>query len=172
MERNRFSPPLAVVDDVDTADIEYVGFWPRVGASLIDAVILVAITYPLLAAVYGLEHFTSHKQTLVAGPVDILISWVFPFIAVVLFWHYKRATPGKMVIGAQVVDVNTGEALSFGRCITRYLAAIIASLPLGIGLLWVAFDRRKQGWHDKIAGSVVIVARRGSVRARTVPPEV
>jgi uncharacterized RDD family membrane protein YckC len=171
MERNRFAPPSADVDDVDLPHTNYVGFWARVGAALIDAVVLAAVTYPILFAVYGLEYFSSRRQTVVAGPVDILVSWVFPFVAIVLFWHYKQATPGQMVIRARVVDASTGDALSIGRCVTRYLGLIIASLPLGLGLVWVAFDRRKQGWHDKIARSVVVAARRGKVRV-SVSPEV
>ena len=172
MERNRFAPPSAEVEDVEPPHTRYVGFWARVGANLIDALVLIAITYPILIAAYGLEYFSSTKQTVASGPVDVLVSWVFPFFAIVLFWHYKQATPGKMVIGARVVNANTGDALSIGRCVARYLGMVIASLPLGLGLLWIAFDRRKQGWHDKIAGSVVVVARRGKVAAKNVSPEV
>jgi uncharacterized RDD family membrane protein YckC len=163
---------MAEVDDLDPARPRYVGFWARVGASFIDAILLVAITYPLLIAAYGLQYFNASKQGVVSGPVDILLTWVFPFVAIVGFWHYKRATPGKMAIGAQIVDATTGETLSIGRCVTRYLALIVASLPLGLGLLWVAFDRRKQGWHDKIARSVVVAGGRGKVGADVAPPEV
>ncbi len=46
--------------------------------------------------------------------------------------------------------------LSNGQAIGRYLAYYVSSIPLGLGLLWVAFDRRKQGWHDKLAGTFVI----------------
>jgi uncharacterized RDD family membrane protein YckC len=172
VERNRYAPPSADVDDVDAPHMEYVGFWARVGATLIDAVLLVAITYPILIAAYGLEYFSSSQPKFVEGPLDILVSWVFPFVAIVLFWHYKQATPGKMVIGARVVDATTGERLSIGRCITRYLGGIIATLPLGLGLLWVAFDPRKQGWHDKIAGTVVVVARKARAQVKDVSPKV
>ena len=172
MERNRFAPPAAEVEDVDLPHTKYVGFWARVGAAFVDAVVLITVTYPILIATYGLDYFSPTKQAVVAGPVDILVSWVFPFVAIVLFWHYKQATPGKMAVGARVVDASTGEPLSIGRCITRYLGLIIASLPLGLGVLWIAFDRRKQGWHDKIAGSVVVAARRAKVRVNDVSPKV
>jgi len=135
-------------------------------------VALLAVTYPILIAVYGMEYFNFAKQTMANGSVDILVSWVFPFVAVVLFWRYKQATPGKMVIGARVVDANTGDSLSIGRCVTRYVGFIIASLPLGLGVIWVAFDRRKQGWHDKIAGSVVVTTGRTKIPVKEVPPEV
>ena len=171
MERNRFAPPSAEVDDVELPELRYVGFWARAGAYLIDVVLLVAVSYPLLIAAYGFEYFNfaSPKVRGGAGPTDILVSWVFPVAALVLFWHYKQATPGMMVIGARVVDSRTGNRLSIGLCVTRYLALVIAALPLGLGLIWVAFDRRKQGWHDKIAGSVVVVARQA--RGKDAFPE-
>jgi uncharacterized RDD family membrane protein YckC len=67
-----------------------------------------------------------------------------------------QATPGKMAISARVVDASTGNTLSVGQSVGRYLAYFVSILPLGIGLLWVAFDSRKQGWHDKLAGTVVV----------------
>jgi uncharacterized RDD family membrane protein YckC len=165
MDRNRFAPPVADVRDVERPrdighpELRYVGFWARCGAALLDAVVLVALTYAVLIPVYGLDYFDGSRESLVAGPIDVLLSWVFPFVAVVLLWHYKQATPGKMAIRARVVNASTGERLSVARCITRYVATILAGLPLGLGLIWIAFDKRKQGWHDKIAGSVVV--RRG-----------
>ena len=137
-------------------EFEYVGFWPRVGASIIDAIIVLVITAPLLVAIYGWAYFTDPGITLIAGPADFLISWVLPAIGVILFWLYKQATPGKMAVSARVVDARTGNTISMGQAIGRYLAYIVASLPLFLGIVWVAFDPRKQGWHDKLAGTVVI----------------
>ena len=138
-------------------EFEYVGFWPRVGASIIDVILLMLITLPILASIYGSDYFTS--EDLVAGPADFLISWVLPAVATILFWLHKQATPGKMAVTARVVDAETGDTLSVGQCIGRYLAYFVSSLPLGLGLIWVAFDPKKQGWHDKLAGTVVIRAR-------------
>src|SRR5690606_41902881 len=92
----------------------------------------------------------------IAGMGDLLISYVLPAVAVILFWLYKRATPGKMAVSAQVVDAQTGNTLTTGQAVGHYFAYLLATLPLGLGLLWVAFDPRKQGWHDKLAGTVVI----------------
>ena len=77
-------------------------------------------------------------------------------MAVIAFWLYKQATPGKMVLSARVVDAKTGDALTLKQSIGRYLSYFVSIIPLGLGLLWVAFDPRKQGWHDKLAGTVVI----------------
>lgn len=67
----------------------------------------------------------------------------------------------------RVVDAETGKTLSVGQAVARYLCYIISMLPLCLGFIWVAFDRRKQGWHDKIAQTVVVRAKdRGPERVR------
>lgn len=136
--------------------LEYVGFWPRVGATLVDAIIVLVVTGPLLVAIYGWAYLSDPRYGLIAGPADFFISWVFPAIATVLFWLYCQATPGKMAISAHVVDASTGEAASVGQYVGRYLAYFVSILPLFLGVIWVALDSRKQGWHDKLANTVVI----------------
>lgn len=140
-------------------DLEYVGFWPRVGAALIDTLLLGAVIWPLLTAIYGLEYWRE-EAPLIQGPVDLLLSWILPSAAVIAFWIAKQATPGKMAISARIVDATTGNAPRNGQLVARYLGYFVASLPFFVGLIWVAFDRRKQGWHDKLAGTVVIRKRR------------
>ena len=139
-------------------ELEYVGFWARVGASILDTILLLLVTVPLLVAIYGWAYFDPEQSSMVAGSVDFLISWVLPAIAVVAFWLYKQATPGKMAVSARVVDAYTGETISFSQSVLRYLGYMLSTLPLCLGFLWVAFDPKKQGWHDKLAGTVVIRA--------------
>ena len=147
---------------IDTVELEYVGFWPRVGAAVIDSLLVLAIAWPLLTWVYGTAYWSS--SALLQGPADFLINWVFPAIAVVLFWIYRQATPGKMAISARIVDAETGEAPSTSQLIGRYFGYYVSTIPFCVGLLWVAFDPRKQGWHDKLAGTVVVRPnRRGPV---------
>ena len=146
------------IPTVDTQELEYVGFWPRVGAALIDSLLIVFITLPLLTAVYGREYWLS--EAWVRGPADVLINWVLPAVAVVLFWIYRQATPGKMAISARIVDAKTGAKPTTGQLVVRYLGYYVAMIPLFAGIIWVAFDPRKQGWHDKLAGTVVVRPRR------------
>lgn len=135
-------------------EVEYVGFWARVWASLIDTLLMGIILWPILFAVYGSAYLTS--TALVQGPVDFLLSYVAPAIAVIAFWIARQATPGKMAVSARIVDAETGGKPSNGQMIGRYFAYFLSMLPLMLGFLWVAFDRRKQGWHDKLAGTVVV----------------
>lgn len=143
-------------------DLEYVGFWPRVGASLTDTVLLMIILLPLVHIIYGPSYWVS--ESFIKGPADVLVSYVLPAIVVILFWIARQATPGKMAIGAKIVDASTGRAASTGQLIGRYLGYYVSMLPLFLGLLWVAFDDRKQGWHDKLAGTVVVRSRNRAPR--------
>ncbi len=138
-----------------TEDMAYVGFWARVGASIIDIILVWAIIGPLLTLYYGTAYWQA-SEGLVAGWVDVLLSWVFPAVATLLFWFAKDATPGKMAIGAVIVDARTGEKPSSGQYVLRYVGYLISSVVLALGIIWVAFDRRKQGWHDKMAQTVVV----------------
>ncbi len=155
-EHNPFSPPDADLNTLarDTLT-EYVGFWPRLGASLIDSVLILMITAPILYMVYGPTYFSANAPV-ISGVVDGLLSWVFPIIAITLFWIKKSATPGKMLIHAVIVDKDTLQPTTPGRLLLRYIGYYLSAIPLGLGFLWVAFDKRKQGWHDKIARTVVI----------------
>lgn len=79
--------------------LEYVGFWPRVGASIIDTILMLVIVAPLLTWIYGAEYWVTERY--IVGPADVLLNWLLPAIAVILFWIYRQATPGKMAISAK-----------------------------------------------------------------------
>ncbi len=139
-------------------DLEYAGFWIRVGASLIDTILLMIIIIPLMSLIYGEDYWMG--QTLVFGFWDVLLNYVLPAVAVIVFWNYRSATPGKMAFRLKIVDADTGEAVPTGRLIGRYLGYYVSIIPLCLGLIWVGIDKRKQGWHDKLAGTVVVRDRR------------
>lgn len=145
--------------DTPGSDLEYAGFWLRVGAALIDSLLVVVIIVPLMWWAYGERYFLGGG--LLLGPADFLIRYILPAVLVIAFWLYKLATPGKMAISATIVDARTGRRPSTGQLIGRYFGYIVSTLPLGLGLIWVAFDSRKQGWHDKLARTVVVRRRSG-----------
>ena len=148
-----YSTPKA---DLDRGDREpaYGGFWIRVAAAIIDSIWIVALTLALGWMIYGAIYLQSTE--IVMGYADFFISYVLPFLLTMLFWYYKSATPGKMVLGLKIVDAATLGKPSKGQLVGRYLAYYLSGLPLFLGFLWVAWDRRKQGWHDKLAGTLVI----------------
>jgi uncharacterized RDD family membrane protein YckC len=123
---------------------DYVGFGPRLTAFLIDSLVVFVILGPLVAL--------TRPDTW-----DFMLESVLPAIAALLFWRRYGATPGKMAICAKIVDARSGGAPATWRLVARYLAYIISTVPLFLGFVWIAIDRRKQGWHDKIAGTVVVI---------------
>jgi uncharacterized RDD family membrane protein YckC len=136
------------------SELEYVGFWPRVGATIVDCILIEIITLPVFFAFYGSAVLGSDK--LIEGPMDFLLTYVFPVVATILFWFWKQATPGKMLLAAKIVDEKTGGEPSIGQYLIRYIGYVICVVPLFLGIIWVAFDPKKQGWHDKMAGTVVV----------------
>ncbi len=144
---------------MNAAELEFVGFWLRVWASIIDTVLVAVICWPLVTWIYGVEYWTSEEFVWFYGPADVLINWVLPAIAVVLFWIYRQATPGKMAIGARIVDAKTGGKPTTGQLVGRYFGYYLSIIPLFLGLIWVGIDERKQGFHDKLAGTVVVRAK-------------
>ena len=139
--------------DAVADEVEYVGFWPRVGAALIDTLALMFLVTPLAVWYFGIGWANAE------GATAFVINWILPGVAIVLFWHYKSATPGKMVISAVIVDATTFAKPSLAQLVGRYVGYYVSAISLMIGIIWVAFDKRKQGWHDKMANTVVIRKR-------------
>ncbi len=135
---------------------EYIGFWARVGASLIDTVLMAIILVPV-GRLFGIG--TSLESMRFDSPANIMVNGLLPAVAVILFWMYRQATPGKMAIGAKIVDAKTLGKPSTGQMIGRYCAYYLSTIVFLLGFIWVGFDARKQGWHDKLAGTLVVRSR-------------
>jgi uncharacterized RDD family membrane protein YckC len=133
---------------------EYAGFWIRTGAAIIDTILMLIIILPILTALYGTDYWLN--ESFVHGFWDVMFNYILPAIAVIIFWVYKSATPGKMATRLTIVDAKTGRKPSTGQFIGRYLGYYVSIIPLFLGIIWVGIDKRKQGWHDKLAGTVVI----------------
>jgi uncharacterized RDD family membrane protein YckC len=147
--RERVDPlPRERVD----ARFDYAGFWQRAVALLIDWLIVVVIAMPIIVVSFGADYFSLDP---VRRSGDLVIVALVGAL-IVGFWRYCGATPGKLAAGIKIVDAATGRAPPTMRLIIRLLCYFVSALPLYLGFLWAAFDRRKQGWHDKIAGTVVI----------------
>ena len=116
------------------------GFWERMGAAFLD-VVLVSI---LGAFVGGL-------------PFGLLVALAY-FAGM---WAWRGMTIGGIVLNLKVVRYD-GQPVSFAVALVRALAAAFSTFVLFLGFFWIAWDRDKQGWHDKIAGTVVVRQPRGT----------
>jgi uncharacterized RDD family membrane protein YckC len=117
-------------------------FGTRLVAWLIDAVIIGVPTMIL--------------GMILPAPLPSLLALVAGIAYQVYFWTTTGQTPGKMVMGLKVVSAETGELLDTGGAAIRYVGYIISALPIGLGYLWVIWDPKHEGWHDKIAKTKVI----------------
>ena len=162
---------------------EYVGFWKRVLAFFIDVVVIVVVFFPLMMALYGggyldrlsaefaailtpsgdpnadvarILNVLSRPDSAIAALLDIRVQ-IALIVATILFWRFRGATPGKMVLKARIVSAGTLGKPSAAQLTGRFFAYLVSFLPACLGFLWIAFDKRKQGWHDKLAGTVVIL---------------
>jgi len=128
----------------------YAGFWVRFLALLIDGILLGVVTSPFA------PQFTATGTHFEVNAGGNAIGTLVGLIYFVALWAWRGQTVGMMPFNMKVVGVADGKNIDVMRALLRYVGFIIAAIPLLIGLIWAAFDSRKQGWHDKIAGTVVI----------------
>lgn len=141
--------------EISAEQTSYAGFWVRVQAGAIDVVLYLLVAAPVLALAYNDAYYLLGSLPY-GDDIQFVTLYVLPLIASIGFWRYRSATPGKAVLSTRIVDVNTGGKPPFLKLVVRSLGYLLSMLPLGLGFLWIAWDRRKQGWHDKLAGTVVI----------------
>lgn len=136
---------------------EYAGFWRRALAIGVDilwlAPLLSLFLYLLIEGGFTYDSFdpaTIEWQAL-------LINETLQVLLIIWFWVRYAATPGKLLFDCEIVDARTGKPINFTQALLRYFGYFVSMLFLGLGFLWIIVDKRKQGWHDKIAGTVVVI---------------
>lgn len=142
------------------------GFFSRFEAFVIDLLIL-SIAQLLASAfiqmVLRFFRFGGLSAALDNLFNNTLIGGIFLTLFVIgyftFFWTLLGFTPGKAILGLKVVR-KTGGMVSFGRALLRFFAYWISALPLFLGFLWILWDPKRQGWHDKIAGTKVLYTPR------------
>ncbi|MEK9687636.1 MAG: RDD family protein [Gammaproteobacteria bacterium] len=158
--------PLPPVSKSFSDDFVYGGFWWRVLAYLIDAIIL-SIGYWLVALVFGFNGWlflgADYKYWAAAGVTLVVIYTVLTFIAPWLYYALMESskfqgTIGKWALKMRVAD-EEGKQITFARATGRYFAKILSSLTLGIGYIMVAFTERKQGLHDILARTIILKSK-------------
>jgi uncharacterized RDD family membrane protein YckC len=125
------------------------GFWIRVVAFIIDSIILYVINLIVGAVLNPSTTGRTGIQTLLG---IIYFSY---------FWSSNSPWPGQTVgdklLSLRVIRTD-GSDLSIVQAFIRYVGLFISFIVIFIGVIWVAFDPNKQGWHDKIAGTYVVKA--------------
>ena len=128
-------------------EVQYAGFWRRTGAMMIDSILLGAV----ISIIFGPVYVNSAFWTL-----EGVLESILTLVITVMLWVRFVGTPGKLLMGCQVVDADTLGPITTKQAIIRYLGYYVSILCLMLGFLWIAWDKRKQGFHDKIANTVVV----------------
>ena len=140
----------------------YAGFVTRLAAFVVDRTVTSLIfLFGMLAIQYVLDAFRIN-QLLGFGDISWQVATgigVGSYLVVSVtydlsFWMLAGQTPGKRLMGARIVR-SDGQRLRLGNAIRRELAYVLSGL-LFLGYLWILFDNRRQGWHDKLAGTIVV----------------
>lgn len=144
---------------VDASErVRVIGFGRRLGAMLIDGLIIAFMTFTITFGIgfvfLFFDMFIETRDTAlqaaiaVAGIAFSAFYWIWS-------WSGNGQSIGQSTLGMTVVGKD-GLKLSKGKAVLRYFGFFISALFFGLGFIWVAFDKKRQGWHDKIAGSYVI----------------
>lgn len=145
----------------------YAGFWIRLVAFFLDNVALGIVLLPLSGMLMDSNIHLDYADPVhlrsqllqVLGSAGVLSISALVAAIIIAFWIFRAATPGKMLFNAHIVDAKTFRPASNGRLVIRYIGYFISTFFFCLGFLWIAFDKRKQGWHDKLAGTVVIIGQ-------------
>ena len=125
-----------------------IGFWRRFAAIFIDGVAVTIVSSVLNGLVFGGDAVRGNSLTTLLGLAYYMYFWSS-------YGHGQ--TPGSRVLGIRVVKTD-GTELTLTGAFIRYIGFILSCIAIFIGVIWVAFDANKQGWHDKIAGTYVVKA--------------
>jgi len=141
------APPLATAVPAVSAEaltLPRAGFWERMGAAFLD-VVLISILCGLIGSAPMGFHWIGRP------PLGFLVALAY-FAGM---WAWKGTTIGGIVLKLKVVRLD-GQPITFPVALVRGLAAAFSVVVMFLGFLWIAWDKEKQGWHDKIAGTVVV----------------
>src|ERR1017187_5176774 len=141
--------------------VGYGGFWIRVVAAIIDAIILRVVVAPV-GMIFGGLGMAGRMRGLPPAGLHLLGGGVTIVLTIFGSWFYEafmesssyQATLGKMICGMKVTDLN-GSRISFERATGRHFAKWLSGIILCIGYIMVGFTERKQGLHDLLAGTLV-----------------
>lgn len=182
------APSAPLLPQMTEAALEdYAGFWKRVGAYILDTIILYLPNLFIMKMMGGDAAQATLKKALLGAPGDphammaayghfystmgmaivitTIITWLYFAICESSAW---QATIGKLALGIRVTDLQ-GKRISLPRALGRYPAKVLSFFILFVGVLMVAWTRRKQGLHDMISGTLVLNGRASEFKDGSVP---
>lgn len=142
---------------------KYAGYLPRSIAGIIDLIILYSIS-TIIGVFFERQQLIPNaflqtdRLTNIQIGLGNLITDTVRLLPGLLFCYListKKYTPGKYLMGIRIIK-ETGRNLTFWEAFLREFCKAISLLVLGLGLIWILIDKKRQGWHDKLIKSVVV----------------
>ncbi len=162
----------------DEGGVRYATFNDRVFASVVDTILSFIILKPFIGIIAGLapiqqQHAARYLMT--GEPVTpeafkqfmLAFDWnswmlqnIYAFVIMGVFviwmWNVSSSTPGKWLLKMRIVDDETFCKPSPSQSLKRYAGYMLSMIPFTLGFAWVMFDKKKRGWHDMVANTVVV----------------
>ena len=151
---------------VPASEAVLAGFWLRLGAFAIDMAAWWGFSLAVAIVVVGIyfgqngvpEDGTAIPDADLERMSYFIYAIVWPLEFVATWWFNSVGwSLGKRAVGLRIIG-ETGRRPGYGRGFARTLGAWLSWLSLGLGVLWAAWDRRGQTWHDKMAQTYVVRA--------------
>jgi uncharacterized RDD family membrane protein YckC len=139
--------------------VRYAGFWRRFAALILDYILFSSILFLIGYCVHGSDYlrWAMNPERATYNIADVLLTYILGPVVIAAFWVRMAATPGKLLLGCRVVDAATLKPPRVGQALLRCFGYLVSFIPLCFGFIYAAWDPRKQGLHDKIARTLVIV---------------
>ena len=140
-------------------EMEKIGFLTRLVAYIIDGVII-GVGAGIILAIFGSSSLAAGQAAsgvpfTAMNAIGLILLTVWSVGYVIFFWSTRGQTPGKMIMGIKIVTIDGG-SMGVGKSIVRLIGYAISAMVFCLGFLWIIWDKDKQGWHDKIAGTYVV----------------
>jgi uncharacterized RDD family membrane protein YckC len=162
----------------DSSEVKYASFFMRIIASVIDSILSLVITIPfmmIIGTIFDLsqpesldiqaQQMTQEELLIILQGhlASFLLEMTVIAVVIVIFWVSKGGTPGKTLLGMQIVDAKTLQKPTLSQSIIRYLGYFLSVIPCLLGFIWIYYDKRGQGFHDKLAKTVVIMVKKQNI---------
>jgi uncharacterized RDD family membrane protein YckC len=176
-----------------TRNVKYATFNMRMFAAILDAGLVLLIAFPLgsmledaifspvsLAGLSELRNpaltqddkmhvilnVLSEQHMLARMAITNFLQLSLFALYIIPCWIRYSSTPGKMLAGIEIRDAVSFELMTRKQMIKRFLGYIASGIPLTLGFVWMIFNKKKQCWHDKIAGTIVVIKEKRPFKLR------
>ena len=133
---------------------EYAGFWIRLVAAIIDSILFGVIMIPIIL-LFAPDDYYSMMNARSYSSFDVIMQVFFAAIYIAC-WIKFAGTPGKRLLNLKILDAETGKNIDAVQGVLRYVGYFVSTIVIFLGFIWIVFDPKKQGWHDKMAKTVVV----------------